>query len=182
MSQDLIGTGLIAGTWAIDTAHSEVGFSVRHLMSKVRGRFSEFSGEIITTEDPTTSTVGVTITTASIDTNNAQRDGHLKSTDFFDAEQGGQIVFASTRITGSEDGYLISGDLTINGVTKSVDLAAEFLGVATDAFGVTRVGAEATTTINRKDFKVDFNIPLDGGKFLIGDKIDITLSIEATQA
>ena len=76
---------------------------------------------------------------------------------------------------------MITGDLTINGVTKSVDLAAEFLGVAVDAFGATRLGAEATTTINRKDFKVDFNIPLDGGKFLIGDKIDITLSIEAVQ-
>lgn len=182
MSQDLIGTGLVAGTWTVDPAHSEVGFSVRHLMSKVRGRFSDFSGQIVTTEDPTTSTVSVSIATASIDTNNAQRDGHLRSNDFFDAEKGGQLIFVSTAITGSEDGYVITGDLTINGVTKSVDLAAEFLGVAVDAFGVTRVGAEATTTINRKDFNVDFNIPLDGGKFLIGDKIDITLSIEGVKA
>ncbi|HEY5822055.1 MAG TPA: YceI family protein [Propionibacteriaceae bacterium] len=182
MTQELIGTGLTAGTWTIDPAHSEVGFSVRHLMSKVRGSFTEFAGEIVTTEDPTTSSVSVTITSASITTRNEQRDGHLRSADFFDPEKGGELAFVSTGITADGDGYVISGDLTINGITKPVDLAAEFLGVATDAFGVTRVGAEATTTISRKDFNVDFNIPLDGGKFLIGDKVDITLTIEGTQA
>jgi polyisoprenoid-binding protein YceI len=182
MTQELIGTGLVAGTWNIDPAHSEVGFTVRHLMSKVRGSFADFSGTITTTEDPAKSTVSVTIKTASINTNNEQRDGHLRSTDFFDAEKGGELVFVSTGITAEDGGYVIHGDLTINGISKPVDLAAEFLGVASDAYGATRLGAEATTTINRKDFKVDFNIPLDGGKFLIGDKIDITLSIEATKA
>ena len=181
MTQELIGSDLVAGTWTIDAAHSEVSFTVRHLMSKVRGSFTDFSGQITTTDDPTQSSVSVAIKSASITTHNDQRDAHLRSTDFFDADQGGELVFVSTGITAEEDGYVIHGDLTINGITKPVDLAAEFLGVAVDAFGATRVGAEASTSINRKDFKVDFNIPLDGGKFLIGDKIDITLSIEATQ-
>jgi polyisoprenoid-binding protein YceI len=182
MTQDLIGTGLVAGTWTIDATHSEVSFTVRHLMSKVRGSFADFSGEITTTEDPAQSTVSVAIKSSSITTNNDQRDAHLRSADFFDPEKGGELVFVSTGITAEDEGYVIHGDLTINSITKPVDLAAEFLGVAVDAFGATRVGAEASTSINRKDFKVDFNIPLDGGKFLIGDKIDITLSIEAVQA
>ena len=182
MSQDLVGTGLVAGTWNIDASHSEVSFTVRHLMSKVRGSFADFSGEIVTTENPTESTISVVIKSASISTHNEQRDAHLRSTDFFDADQGHELAFVSTGITGDEDGYVITGDLTINGITKSVDLAAEFLGVAVDAYGVTRVGAEAKTSISRKDFKVDFNVPLEGGKLLIGDKIDITLSVEATKA
>jgi polyisoprenoid-binding protein YceI len=182
MTQDLIGTGLVAGTWTIDATHSEVSFTVRHLMSKVRGSFADFSGEITTTGDPTQSTVSVAIKSSSITTNNDQRDAHLRSADFFDPEKGGELVFVSTGITAKDEGYIIHGDLTINSITKPVDLAAEFLGVAVDAFGATRVGAEASTSINRKDFKVDFNIPLDGGKFLIGDKIDITLSVEAVQA
>ena len=182
MTQELIGTGLVAGTWTIDPTHSEVGFTVRHLMSKVRGSFTDFSGQITTTEDPTQSSVSVAITSASITTHNAQRDAHLRSTDFFDADRGQELVFVSTGITADGEDYVIHGDLTINGITKPVDLATEFLGVAVDAYGATRVGAEARTSINRKDFKVDFNVPLDGGKFLIGDKIDITLSIEATQA
>lgn len=181
MTQELTDAGLVAGTWTIDPIHSEVGFTVRHLMSKVRGTFTDFSGEITTTEDPTQSTVSVAIKSASITTHNDQRDAHLRSADFFDPERGGELGFVSTGITAEGDGYVIHGDLTINGITKPVDLAAEFLGVGVDAYGVTRVGAEARTSINRKDFKVDFNIPLDGGKFLIGDKIDITLSIEATQ-
>ncbi len=182
MTQDLIGTGLVAGTWTIDPAHSEVSFTVRHLMSKVRGSFTDFSGQITTTEDPTQSSVSVAIKSASITTHNDQRDAHLRSTDFFDADQGQELAFVGTGITAQDEGYVIHGDLTINGITKPVDLAAEFLGVGVDAYGLTRVGAEASTSINRKDFNVDFNVPLSGGKFLIGDKIDITLSIEAVQA
>ena len=179
MTQELVGSGLKAGTWTIDPSHSAVGFSVRHLMSKVRGSFTEFSGEIVTTEDPAESRVNVRISTASITTNNAQRDGHLRSTDFFDADAGQELVFVSTGIRESADGYVISGDLTINGTTKVVELATEFLGVDVDAYGATRLGAEATTSISRKDYGVDFNVPLEGGKLLIGDKIDITLAIEA---
>jgi polyisoprenoid-binding protein YceI len=173
---------LKAGTWSIDAAHSTVAFTARHLMSKVRGTFAEFTGEIVTTEDPTSSTVSVVIKASSITTNNEQRDGHLRSADFFDPETGGDLTFTSTAIAASEDGHVITGDLTINGITKSVDLAAEFLGIGNDAYGRTVLGAEATTTINRHDFKVDWNMPLDGGRFLVGPKIEITLSIEAVQA
>jgi polyisoprenoid-binding protein YceI len=179
MTQELIGTGLKAGTWTIDPSHSAVSFSVRHLMSKVRGSFTEFSGEIVTTEDPTESRVNVRISSASITTNNEQRDGHLRSTDFFDADAGQELVFVSTGVRSTDDGYVLAGDLTINGISKPVDLAAEFLGVDVDAYGATRLGAEATTSISRKEYGVDFNVPLDGGKLLIGDKIDITLAIEA---
>jgi polyisoprenoid-binding protein YceI len=182
MTQQLVGSGLVAGTWTIDPSHSTVGFTVRHLMSKVRGTFSDFSGTVTTTEDPLASTVQVAITSASINTNNEQRDGHLRSTDFFDAEAGQQLVFVSTGITESGDGHVISGDLTINGRTRPVELAAEFLGVAVDAYGVTRLGAEATTSISRKEFGIDFNVPLEGGKLLIGDKIDISLELQATLA
>jgi polyisoprenoid-binding protein YceI len=183
MSTDIVSTGLVAGTWNVDAAHSEVAFTVRHLMSKVRGTFGAFSGTIVTQgEDPTASTVEVSIEADSISTNNEQRDGHLRSNDFFSTSEVPAITFVSTGISGDEDGYVITGDLTIKGVTRSVDLAAEFFGVAVDAYGLTRLGAEASTTIVRKDFGVDFNVPLDGGKFLIGDKVEIHLTIEAVKA
>jgi polyisoprenoid-binding protein YceI len=182
MTTQATETGLIAGTWTIDAAHTTVGFTARHLMSKVRGTFTEFSGELTTTTDPTESTISVEIKSSSITTGNAQRDAHLKSADFFDPEVGGNLTFVSTKITGSDGDYVITGDLTINGITKSVELASEFLGTGTDAYGRTILGAEATTTINRHDFKVDWNMPLDGGRFLLGPKIDITLSIEAAKA
>ena len=182
MTTELVGSGLVAGTWTIDPSHSTVGFTVRHLMSKVRGTFTDFSGTIVTTGDAVASSVEVAITSASITTNNEQRDGHLRSTDFFDAEAGQQLVFVSTGVVEGTDGHVITGDLTINGRTRPVELAAEFLGVAVDAYGVTRLGAEASTTISRKDYGVDFNVPLEGGKLLIGDKIDINLEIEAVLA
>lgn len=182
MSSTSTETGLIAGTWAIDASHSEVGFTVRHLMSKVRGIFTDFSGEIVTTGNPLESTVSVTIKSASISTNSEQRDGHLRSADFFDPEKGHELTFVSTGVTEGADGYVITGDLTINGTTRSVDLAADFLGVDTDAYGLVRLGAEATTSIDRKDYGVEFNVPLDGGKLLIGDKVTITLTIEAVKA
>lgn len=169
------------GTWTIDPAHSEVGFSVRHLMSKVRGRFTDFAGEIRTEGDPTQATVEVQIQSASITTHNEQRDAHLRSADFFDPARGGELRFVSTGIRAAAEGYVIAGELTINGITRPVDLSAEFLGVETDAYGATRLGAEATTSIDRRDFNVTFNIPLDGGKLLIGDKVDITLAIEAVR-
>lgn len=181
-STDTLTAGeLVPGTWTIDAAHSEVGFTVRHLMSKVRGRFAEFSGSVSTGAQPTDSSVRAEIVLSSIDTNQAQRDGHLRSAEIFDAEKHATMTFVSTGVTGDADGYVIHGDLTIKDVTRPVELAAEFLGVATDAYGVTRLGAEATTSINRKDFGIDFNVPLEGGKLLIGDKIDITLTIEATR-
>ena len=181
MTQATTSTEIVAGTWNIDPVHSEVGFTVRHLMSKVRGSFTEFSGQVTTTDNILESQVSVVIKSGSITTHNEQRDGHLRSPDFFDPEKGGELTFVSTKITEGSNGYVITGDLTINGITKSVDLASEYLGVGTDAYGGTLLGAEASTTINRKDFNVTFNIPLDGGKFVIGDKVEITLGIEATR-
>lgn len=175
-------TGLAAGTWSVDASHSEVGFTVRHLMSRVRGRFTDFAGEIVTTGNPLESTVSVNIKSPSISTNNEQRDRHLRSADFFDPEKGGELTFVSTRVTEGTDGYVITGDLSINGTTRSVDLTADFLGVDTDAYGLVRLGAEATTSIDRKDYGIEFNVPLDGGKLLIGDKVTITLIIEAVKA
>lgn len=182
MTTDAVDTALIAGSWTIDPAHTTVGFTARHLMSKVRGTFNDFTGDLTTTTDPTESTINVTIKASSITTNNEQRDGHLRSADFFDPETGGDLTFVSTGISASDDGYVISGDLTINGITKPVELAAEYLGTGTDGYGRTVLGAEATTTINRHDFKVDWNMPLDGGRLLVGPKIDISLSVEAVQA
>jgi len=182
MTQDLVGTGLLAGTWNLDASHTTVAFTARHLMSKVRGTFGEVQGTFVTTEDPTESQISVTIQAASITTGNAQRDGHLRSSDFFDPDNGGVLTFTSTKIVPSGDGYTVTGDLTINGITKSVDLAAEFLGTDTDAYGRTVLGADAATTINRHDFKVDWNMPLDGGRFLVGPKIEISISIEAVLA
>lgn len=183
MSDDDIGTDLIAGTWTIDPAHSEVGFSVRHLMSKVRGSFSDLAGQITTTgAEPTASQVDVTIKTASVTTRNDQRDQHLRSSDILGTEEAPEMTFRSTSISGGPHGYLITGDLTLNGITRSVDLAAEFFGVDKDGYGMTRLGAEASTSINRKDFGIDFNVPLDGGRFLVGDRVDITLTVEAVLA
>jgi polyisoprenoid-binding protein YceI len=179
MTDQLVDAGLIAGTWSLDPAHTTVGFTARHLMSKVHGTFNEFEGRITTTANPLESTIAVTIRAASISTNNEQRDVHLRSADFFDPEVGGDLTFTSSGIRADGDGYLITGDLTINGVTRQVDLQAEFLGVAVNPYGKTVLGAEATTTINRHDFNVSWNMPMDGGRLLVGPKIDITLSIEA---
>jgi polyisoprenoid-binding protein YceI len=183
MTDQIVDSGLIAGTWSLDPAHTTIGFTARHLMSKVRGTFNEFDGRITTTTDPLESTIEVTIKASSISTNNAQRDTHLRSADFFDPETGGDLTFRSTGIRRDGDEYVISGDLTVNGVTRPVDLQAEFLGADVSPFGgMTVLGAEATTSINRHDFNVNWNMPMDGGRFLVGPKIDIHLSIEAVPA
>jgi polyisoprenoid-binding protein YceI len=167
-------TQLVAGTWSIDPSHSEVGFTVRHLMTKVRGQFEKFEGTVTTGEAIADTKAEATIDLNSVNTRDAQRDGHLRSADFFDVENTGQMTFRST----SFDGSTATGELTIKGVTNVVELDVEFLGIDKDAYGNTRIGFEATTTINRKDFGVDFDIPLDGGKLLVGHKVDIQLSIQ----
>lgn len=166
--------GLVTGTWKLDPSHSEVGFTVRHLMTKVRGQFERFEGEIVTTDDPREFRATATIDPASINTREPQRDQHLRSKDFFDVENHGPISFA----TRSFDGSVATGDLTIKGETRPVDLQVAYLGIDTDAYGVTRIGFEATTEISRKEFGVDFQIPLEGGKFLVGDKVSIELSVQ----
>lgn len=168
-------TATTPGTWTIDPSHSEVGFTVRHLMSKVRGQFEKFEGTITTTDSLEGTSVEATIDLDSINTRDAQRDGHLRSADFFDVENHGAMTFKSLTF----DGTKATGELTIKGATNVVELDVEFLGEDKDPWGGTRIGFEASTEINRKDFGIDFNVPLDGGKLLVGDKVNITLAVEA---
>ncbi len=168
-------TDIVEGTWTIDASHSEVGFTVRHLMSKVRGQFTRFEGSLTTGTTLESTRAVATIDLNSIDTRDETRDGHLRSADFFDVENHGGMTFVTT----SFDGGTAVGDLTIKGVTRSVELDVEFLGAGQDPWGGSRLGFEASTEISRKDFGVDFNIPLDGGKLLIGDKVAIHLAVEA---
>jgi len=176
MSIDVLETTAPAGTWVIDPGHSEVGFTARHLMSKVRGLFESFEGRIVTGEDPSAT---ATVDLASINTREANRDAHLRSGDFFDVETHGAMTFRSTAVENGGKGLLVTGDLSLKGVTKPVVLDVEFFGVESDPWGGTRAGFEATTTISRKEWGVDFNVPMDGGRLLVGDKIDITVAVEA---
>jgi polyisoprenoid-binding protein YceI len=177
MSIDVLQqTNIPAGTWTIDPSHSEVGFTARHLMSKVRGRFEKFEGTIVTGDAPS-ATASVDLN--SINTHEENRDTHLRSKDFFDVEVNGPMTFTTTSVEGGGQGLLVTGDLSLKGVTRPVTLDVEILGSETDPWGGTRVGFEGSTTISRKDFGVDFNIPMDGGRLMIGDKIEITVNIEA---
>lgn len=168
--------GLQAGTWTIDPSHSEIGFTARHLMSKVRGLFEKFEGQVVTGEQPSAT---ATIDLNSINTRDENRDAHLRSGDFFDVENSGPMTFRSTQVEPGGKGLLVTGDLTIKGVTKPVTLDVEYLGTETDPWGGTRAGFEGTTQISRKDWGVDFNIPMDGGRLLVGDKIDIVVAVQA---
>ncbi|MCW2787590.1 MAG: YceI family protein [Marmoricola sp.] len=175
MTSTASATAVVAGTWTIDPIHSEVGFTVRHLMTKVRGQFEKFEGKVTTGTSLAETKAEATVDLNSVNTRDEQRDGHLRSADFFDTENSGLMTFASS----SFDGATAKGTLTIKGVSNEVELDVEFLGIENDPWGNSRIGFEATTEINRKDFGVDFNIPLDGGKLLVGDKVSITLSIQA---
>jgi polyisoprenoid-binding protein YceI len=172
--------GYLAGTWDIDPVHSDVSFTIRHMMvSKVRGRFGTFSGQIVTGDAVTGSSVTATIVPASIDTGNAQRDAHIRSADFFDVANHPLWTFRSTGVRADGGGLVVDGDLTIKGVTRSVPLALEVNGIGPDADGGTRVGISASTTIDRNDFGVDIKLPLDGGGVVVGDIVQISLEIEA---
>ncbi len=180
MSTTTTPAGLVAGTWTIDPVHSEVGFSVRHLMvSKVKGRFTTFEGTITVSEDISTAKVDVTIDAASLDTRDENRDGHVKSADFLDAATYPNLTFRSTAVRAKGSDYEIDGELSLHGVTKPVTLATEFNGVSPDPWGGQRAGFSAETEINRNDFGVDIKLPLDGGGVVVGDKIKVTLEIEA---
>ncbi|HEX8768374.1 MAG TPA: YceI family protein [Jatrophihabitans sp.] len=172
--------GYLTGTWTIDPAHSDISFSVRHMMvSKVKGRFGSFSGTIVTGETPAQSSVTAEIDLNSIDTNNAQRDNHIRSADFFEVEKYPTMTFTSTSVDTDGEDYLVTGDLTLKGITKSVTLKLELNGIGPDAYGGTRAGFSASTEISRKEFGVDIDMPMDGGGVVIGDKISIALEIEA---
>ena len=167
---------LVAGTWPVDPTHSEAGFTVRHAgISKVRGSVAITAGTIVVGDDLTTTSVTATLDPSTITTGDANRDGHLKSGDFFDVEAFGEWAFTSTAVTAAGDDYTIVGDLTIHGVTKSVDLATEFNGTAVDPYGNLRAGFTATTTISRKDFGISWNAALEAGGVLVSDKVVITI-------
>ncbi|GAA4738376.1 YceI family protein [Gordonia alkaliphila] len=173
---------IAAGTWNIDQAHSTVGFSVRHLMvSKVRGEFTEFSGAIQIAEDGTPSVEAV-IDVASITTKNDQRDAHIRSADFFHADEFPKATFVSKSVTPKGDDFILTGDFTLKGVTRTVDLKLEFNGTNPGMGAGQVAGFEASTVINRRDFGIDIEMPLETGGSVVGDKITITLEIEAVLA
>ena len=173
-------TAITTGTWALDPTHTEIGFTVRHIMSKVRGKFETFEGTLVTADDVTNSRVDVSVDLNSINTGTVDRDNHLRSSDFFEVENHPTMTFASSGVVEKAPGELVvQGDLTIKGVTKPLELAVEVLGEGNDPWGGTRVGVEATGLISRKEFGIDFNIPLEGGKVVIGDKISIVINAEA---
>jgi polyisoprenoid-binding protein YceI len=169
--------------WQIDTSHSSVTFTVRHMFTKMRGRFARFSGEITTTgEGFTNGTVNVQIEADSIDTNDPQRDGHLRTNDFFGSDDNPTITFVSTSITPrSGNDFEINGDLTIRGITRPVTLAAEYEGGGKTPFGTEVASWTAHTEINRKDYELNWNAPLEAGGFLVGDDVKIELAIEAVR-
>jgi polyisoprenoid-binding protein YceI len=171
--------GYVAGTWDIDPLHTEIGFSVRHLMvSKVRGRFTRFEGSFVTAPDPKDSSATATIDMTSIDTNNPTRDDDLRSKNFFEVDQYPQMIYQSTGLRIDGEDVILDGDLTAHGVTRQVPLRIEVNGFGGDPYGNQRSGYTATGTINRSDFGLTFNVPLEGGGVMIGDRIDITLEVE----
>lgn len=176
-------SALTPGTWNIDPSHSTVGFTARHLMvTKVRGRFTAFEGALTIGADPLQSSVTTTVQMNSVTTGDAQRDGHLLSGDFFDIEAHPTMTFTSSRIVPDGDDYELHGDLTIKGVTRPVVFEMEFDGVATDPWGNTKAGFSAETEINRKDFGLEWNVALEAGGVLVGEKVKIQLDIQAVKA
>ena len=172
-------TQLGAGTWAIDPVHSSIGFSVRHLMvSKVRGNFENFSGAIVVGDDGSAS-VTAEIAVDSINTHNDQRDAHIKSADFFDVDNFPTATFTSTGVRANGDSYVLEGDFTLKGITKPISLDLEFNGVNPGMGHGEVAGFEASVVLNRKDFGIDIDMPLETGGAVVGDKITITLEIEA---
>ncbi len=172
----------LTGDYTIDTAHSRVGFVARHAMvTKVRGSFNEFEGAIhLDGDNPENSSGRVTIQAKSIDTRNSQRDEHLRGNDFLDMDNHAEITFASTAIKPDDDtNFTVVGDLTVRGVTKSVEIPFEYTGSATDPFGNQRVGLEGSVVINRKDYGVNWNAALETGGVLVSEKVTLEIEVSA---
>lgn len=173
--------------YSVDKVHSELGFGVRHFFSTVNGRFGDFTGTIVfDPADPSKISVEGTAVTASVTTDNAKRDAHLQTPDFFDAANNPTITFKSTKVTAAgKNKYKVAGDLTMRGVTKPVVFDGEFLGSGSTAMGGqgsgVKAGFKATTVINRKDFGINWNKSLDNGGMVLGDDVTLTLQIEANQ-
>ena len=172
-------TSQLTGTWAIDPVHSSIAFSVRHLLvSQVRGHFNVFSGAVVVGEDGTPS-VTAEIAVDSVDTRNEQRDAHLKSADYFDVEKYPTATFSSTGVRESGDRYVLDGDFTLKGITKPVRLELEFNGTNPGMGHGEVAGFTASVVLNRKDFGIDIDLPLETGGTVVGDRVTITLEIEA---
>jgi polyisoprenoid-binding protein YceI len=173
----------LTGTWDIDADHSTVGFAAKHaVVATTRGHFTAYSGgATIDAEVPENSTLWVDIDAASVTTRNDQRDGHLKSPDFFDVENHPKITFRSTSVAVKGEEVVTAGDLTVAGVTRPVELVWEFGGLAKDPFGNVKTGFESTVTINRKDWGLTWNAALETGGLLVSEKVRLTLEIEATK-
>jgi polyisoprenoid-binding protein YceI len=172
------------GTWVLDPAHTRLGFSVRHAMvTTVRGQFGTFDGTLVLDgDDPANSRAEVTIQTASIDTGSADRDNHLRSPDFFDAENYPTLTFRATDVVAHDDeDFEMSGLLTLHGVSQPVTIKAEYQGVVTDPWGNQRIGFSGDTQVNRKDFGLNWNAALEAGGVLVGEKVKIHLDVSATK-
>ncbi len=171
----------VTGTWKLDLSHSEVSFTVKHLMiTKVRGTFEDFDVTIVTADKPEDSSIEATIDVASVNTGVEARDNHLRSSDFFLAEEHPAMTFVSTSIEGDPESgeFTVKGDLTLRGVTKPIVLKGEFGGVIQDAYGNTRAGASASTKINRQDFGVSWNAALEAGGVTLGDDVTVNLDLQ----
>ena len=172
--------GYKVGTWVLDPTHSEVSFTVRHLaISKVRGVFTRFEATITTPENPLEASVVASADVASIDTKNADRDAHLRTGDFFLADEHPQITFVSTGVRQDGDDFFVDGDLTIRGVTKPVSFAVEFGGFGSDPYGQYKAGLTATAKVKREDFGLNWNAALETGGFLLGSEVTIVLDFQA---
>jgi polyisoprenoid-binding protein YceI len=189
MTETAAPPGLAAGMWEIDPAHSEITFSIRHLMTTVRGSFTEFGGHVEIADDPFLSTATVEIAIASIDTRNAERDAHVRSSEIMDVEHHPVMTFTATGVSPARTGrrarhprYNVDGDLTIRGVTRPVNLLTEFHGTGGDLSGGLRAGFTASARILRSDFGIQFNVPLQGDRLLLGDEIEIGLEVQAVLA
>jgi polyisoprenoid-binding protein YceI len=168
--------------YKIDPAHTDVGFTVRHFVSKVPGHFAKFEGEVLLDpKDPSTMKITGKIDAASIDTNNEKRDNHLRSGDFFDAANHPEITFVSKKVAKAGDKWTVTGDLTIRGVTKEVPLEVEILGFMPDPWGNQRAGFEAHGKVNRLDFGVSWNKKLDQGGMMLSDDVELVLRVEAVK-
>lgn len=189
MTETITAPGIAAGTWRIDPGHSEITFSVRHMMTTVRGVFTEFGGRIEIAEDPFASVADAEIAIASIDTRNAERDELIRSPRILDAADHPRMTFTATAVSPARTGrrarhprYTVEGDLTIRGVTRPVSLLTEFHGAGVDQWGDLRIGLTASTQILRSDYGIEFNIPLQGDRLVLGDEIEVGIAIQAVRA
>ncbi len=174
---------LTPGTWTVDASHSNVGFTARHLMvAKVRGSFTAFTGTIDVADDRLKSTLNATVEAKSVNTGDETRDAHLRSEDFFDVDNHKQWTLVSTGIEPAGNDFVLHTDLTIKGVTQPVDFALEFDGVVNDPWGNTKAGFTAEAEINRKDFGLEWNVALEAGGVVVGEKVKIVLEIEALKS